>query len=218
MTARFASFGLVLVLAPQLAASDPQFLPQTGHWYDFVSSTVCWDVARDAAAATTFQGQPGYLATITTQAENDFIVAQFGLGFAGSAWIGASDAGVEEDWRWVTGPETGLQFWQGDQTGATTPPFSYANWGSSEPNDFLNEDYGVIALGTLGATILQSEWGDANLCGQNAFLAGYIVEFPEDAVEIPVLAPWGLALLGTALAGMIFFVGRAASTRSRRVA
>ena len=53
-------------------------------------------------------GRPGHLATITLAAENSFILAQFALA-SSEAWIGASDAAVEGQWRWVVGPEAGTQ-------------------------------------------------------------------------------------------------------------
>jgi len=43
----------------------------------------------------------GYLATITSEAENNSLMEKVHA----DAWIGASDTTVEEQWRWVTGPE-----------------------------------------------------------------------------------------------------------------
>jgi len=66
-----------------------------------------------------YYGLRGYLATITSQVENDFIKGKT----KGVGWIGASDAAVEGDWRWVTGPEgledggKGLLFWRVQVTG-----------------------------------------------------------------------------------------------------
>ena len=47
-----------------------------GHHYDVVpvADRVTWETARDDAAVSIFHGIPGYLATITSQAEQDFIV------------------------------------------------------------------------------------------------------------------------------------------------
>jgi hypothetical protein len=49
----------------------------------------------------------GHLVTITSDAENSFVA-----GLAnGVAWIAASDAGHEGDWRWMAGPESGKTFY-----------------------------------------------------------------------------------------------------------
>jgi len=72
-----------------------------------------WTNASTAAASSVYNSVSGHLATITSQAENDFL---FGLvpgsfsGFTG-AWLGGRDGQ-----GWLVGPEAG----QG---------FSYTNWG-----------------------------------------------------------------------------------------
>lgn len=189
-------------------ASAQEFYEGTGHFYDFVSGSLSWTEAEAAASALSFGGQPGYLATITSAGENQFLSDTFGTGFAQSAWIGANDAAVEDEWRWVTGPEAGTQFWQGDQAGMTTPPFDYANWGTTEPNDFNNEDYAVFALGNLIASIPQGFWGDANVNGTGASVVGYLVEFDPAPVNVPALTPSVSAWLVAALAVLSFAVLR----------
>jgi Lectin C-type domain len=160
-----------------------------GHSYDVVSGSLSFDEAVAAANAA-----GGYLVTVTSQAENDFLVATFGS-TPGLFWMGASDAATEDEWRWVTGPEAGTQFWQGGVGGSATPPFNFARWGSTEPNDSANEDYGLIAL--AGAFLPAGEWADANAAG-SAGADGYLIEFaavPEPAVALLVAAAAG-ALIG----------------------
>lgn len=63
------------------ARAVPMLFAGTGNYYDFVSApNINWIVARDAAAGTTFLGVSGHLATITSEAENDFIDANFNTG------------------------------------------------------------------------------------------------------------------------------------------
>jgi hypothetical protein len=104
-----------------------------------------WTVANAAAQAATLvqpvgvtgvAGVTGHLTNITSQIENDFVNALA----PGNAWIGGSDAGVEGEWRWTSGPEAGQQFWQG-LAGGSTVGGSYARWGGGEPNNSGNEDY-----------------------------------------------------------------------------
>jgi hypothetical protein len=57
-----------------------------------------WHGAQAAAAATSFNGQPGHLATLTSAAENAFITSNFGTFILNSVpWIGLfqSPTGVE---------------------------------------------------------------------------------------------------------------------------
>ncbi len=87
----------------------------TQSFYEYVAATsprLSWDQARAAAETKTFAGVSGYLVTITSAEENAFVASR--IPGASNVWIGASDAAVEGDWRWVTGPEGangGTRFW-----------------------------------------------------------------------------------------------------------
>lgn len=99
-----------------------------------------------------------YMATITSYAEQIEIKGQIGKADT-NAWLGASDnnidngiddgdPGFEGNWRWVTGPEKGQQFWQGT-FGAPQPSNlqnAFNNWGLGEPNDAGGEDYLQISV------------------------------------------------------------------------
>lgn len=201
---------IVLLLAFQLpfsAAAQPvvwsSMVGGNDHAYEFIAGPTSWSAAQAAAASLTHDGQSGYLATIASAAENDFLLASFGGSASGSAWIGASDSALEGEWRWVAGPETGVQFWQGDEAGTVTPPLDFANWGGTEPNDFpsgdpTNEDFAVFALVALSGFILAGDWADANDGGTNANIVGYLVEF-DPVPATPALGPGGLTLVSAAL-------------------
>ncbi len=161
-----------------ISLNDVDYLPQTGHFYRFVSKPLMpWSSARDEADATMYYGLRGYLATITSQAENDFIR----LKTVGVGWIGASDAAVEGQWRWVTGPEGlngGTLFWEGKGSGA---PFNsaYSNWNAGEPNDSGgNEDYAHITF-FPNNPFSSYKWNDLpNAGGGGDYVsAGYLIEF-----------------------------------------
>ena len=100
----------------------------------FTGSNNAWATADAAAAASVFNSLSGHLATITSQAENDFLLGLVSGSFSGfaGAWLG----GKAPD-GWLVGPETG----QG---------FSYTNWGGIEPN---NAGYAYMNIGTLFAGI-----------------------------------------------------------------
>lgn len=86
-------------------------------YYRYIGTNMAWDDARDAAASSSneYFGVQGYLATLTSHAENNFLAVKFNdNGGPPSGWLGASDSDSEGTWEWVTGPENGRRFWQGN--------------------------------------------------------------------------------------------------------
>ncbi len=138
------------------------FFEENGHLYKYISGTITWTNAQTAAAAQTAYDSNGYLATITSQDENNFVAARI----TGDGWFGASDSAVEGAWRWVTGPETGTQFWSGNGGGSVVGG-NYNRWASGEPNDSGGEDCAQFYVSS-------NNWNDLP-CNHN--LGGYIVEF-----------------------------------------
>ncbi|WP_179336087.1 T9SS type B sorting domain-containing protein [Winogradskyella costae] len=154
---------------------DANYLPSTGHYYFYVPSPgITWTEARDAAAQQTYFGLQGYLATLTLQEESQLAGEQS----AGTGWIGGSDAEIEGTWKWVTGPEAGTVFWQGNANGSA-PNNEFSFWNYNEPNNVANEDYAHItdpSIGILGAWNDLSNTGDTSL--NNPYHPqGYIVEY-----------------------------------------
>jgi len=131
--------------------------PATSHCYEVVavSAGITWPNAKVAAEARTYNGFPGHLVTITSQAETNFLVASELTPFA--YWIGGSQplgqTGAASNWSWVTGE-----------------PFVYTNWAAGEPNDF----YGPASEQYLEFWSPAGKWNDQN----NTFLqSGYVVEY-----------------------------------------
>ncbi|MDP2217788.1 MAG: PKD domain-containing protein [Methanolobus sp.] len=121
------------------------YLESTGHYYESVYSEIAisWTDAKAAAEARSLSGMQGYLATILTEEESVFLESKA----PDNAWIGASDAAVEGEWKWVTGPENGTLFWLGDSSGSSQNNH-YSNWAGGEPNNAGDEDYAHIYGGT----------------------------------------------------------------------
>ena len=135
-----------------------------GHFYEFVSQQgITWTDAKAAADAQSIFGLKGYLATLTSQAENDFAFSKV----QSVGWIGASDAAVEGEWRWADGPENGQLFFQGlgDGTGSAVNG-GYNNWANGEPNNAGDEDYAHF--------LSSGEWNDY---ANNTVVQGYVVEY-----------------------------------------
>lgn len=149
---------------------DANYLPSTGHFYEYVpANLIDWESARVAAQNRTYFGLQGYLATILTADEAQLTGEQA----AGTGWIGGSDAAVEGEWRWVTGPEAGTIFWNGGVSG-TTPNFAF--WNTNEPNNLGNEDYAHVTDPNVG---ILGSWNDLPLNGGTGLFEprGYIVEY-----------------------------------------
>jgi hypothetical protein len=157
------------------AAAAPVQWGGNGHWYEFIAApSITWG---DADSAATGLGAGWNLASITSAAEETFIISLITGTIAERThvWIGGTDAATEGTWTWTNGD-----------------PFSYTNWWGGEPNNSGNEDYLALDF-----RVSAWAWNDAPT---NVFtqvpVAGYIVENP---VPVPA-AVWLLAsaLLGVA--------------------
>lgn len=116
-----------------VGGGDFAYNEETKHVYQVVVASSTWAQAKTLAENSNFQGIPGYLATITTLQEHNFILARI----SEDGWIGGNDIAVEGEWRWQTGPEAGTQFWQGtaSSTGGAAVGGMFTNWASNEPNN-----------------------------------------------------------------------------------
>lgn len=154
------------------SVGDANYLPSSGHYYQFVSSPgIRWTTAKDVAETYTYFGLQGYLATITTQDE----VVITGEQAPGTGWIGGSDRAQEGTWIWETGPEAGTVFWVGNVNGSS-PNFAY--WNNGEPNDLNGEDYAHVTPPDIGIFGSWNDLPDLNTNSQDPYYPqGFIVEY-----------------------------------------
>lgn len=158
-----------------ITIGSANYLPLTGHYYEFVPSLgITWTAAKIAAEAKTYFGLKGYLATLLSMEESNLVGKQT----TGAGWIGGSDAETEGTWKWVTGPEpeNGTVFWNGLANGSS-PTFAF--WNTGEPNQYLgaNEDYAHITAVGVG---IEGSWNDLTNMGDisgNYHPKGYLVEY-----------------------------------------
>ncbi|MDB5249160.1 MAG: hypothetical protein JWQ40_3554 [Segetibacter sp.] len=94
-----------------------------GHYYQIIENSATWDKAKKDAEKAVYNGRKGYLITISTPEENEFIRSNI----RGDIWIGASDIDKEGTWKWETGPE-GIA-----TSGGSVITFS--NWAAGQPDN-----------------------------------------------------------------------------------
>lgn len=115
---------------------------ENGHYYRIVASELTWDQANAHAI-----GDGGYLATVTSQHESDFIANLPGWGNVRyGVWSGGQslddDLQSSSHWTWVTGPEAGSDF-------------TYTAWRAGEPSGWFGDAVGYMVIEDRGA-----DWND----------------------------------------------------------
>lgn len=154
-----------------ITIGQANYLPSTDHYYQYIPNLgITWSNAKALAEASTYYGLQGYLATILAADEAQLCGEQA----SGAGWIGGSDEETEGVWKWMTGPEMGTIFWNGNASGSTP---NYAKWNTNEPNNVNNEDYAHIngtGVGFVGS------WNDLSNTGEPSGdyqPKGYVVEY-----------------------------------------
>ena len=115
-------------------------------------SQLWWGQAKLRAENTTYFNLSGYLATITSDAENDYVLDKIRDDFGNpvAAWFGGTDNpgtdnipnAAEGTWVWAGGPERGEIFFDTD---SDDDPGEFISWRTGEPNNccggMYNNDY-----------------------------------------------------------------------------
>ena len=158
-----------------------------GHFYEAfsVSGGITWTEANIAATS-----KGGYLATITSQAENDFVfnlvdneIFWFEWVSLHGPWLGGyqPEDSSEPDggWRWVT-----------------EEPFEYTNWFEGIPDNWtLNDCTEQDHLHFFSRSPRQPTWNDNWDNCPTKLPLGYVVEIIPEPATILLLGLGGLALL-----------------------
>ena len=157
-----------------------------GHWYEAVVNPygpLEWSDAHFQAEAV-----GGYLATITSQAENDFVFGlvnddtywnQLPSGYHGP-WLGGRQEWDTWDWGWVTGE-----------------PWGYTNWAPNEPNDDFGRTFeNRMHFWSAGSPQPAAVWGDTAEFGTYGVPPlSYVVEVVPEPSTLVLLAMGVVGLL-----------------------
>lgn len=162
-------FWPLVYFLPLAAQAQPIQWLSNGHWYEIVDSTaINWFEANGFANAKRFNGLKGHLVTITSEAENQFLIDSFNANLQ-NRWIGGFQfEGAAEPnggWTWVTG-----EVWQ------------YTNWDTVEPNNAGGNENALIFAG--GAF-----WNDKDASDNAPWIPGYVVEYEPSLAEAQNYAP-----------------------------
>jgi len=171
LAAALVSFGGANAAPIQFGSSYYEYVPQ---------ESISWADASAAASASTFMGVNGHLATVTSSAENDFLVGIAPVfSVPQGAWLGGA-VDASQIGHWAVGPEAGQLF-------------TFSNFVSGEPNEGPSNVYAYLSAALAG------QWADA-AAAVNAEIAGYFVEYQVGTVPLPAALP----LMLTGLAGFGF--------------
>ncbi len=135
LTVAVAVGAMLTALTASVSSADPRTVrvpnPANGHWYELLGDTVTWPVAEQRCEAIR-----AHLVTLTSAAENTFVVSTFG----GHGWLGATDRRTEGTWQWVNG-ET----------------FAFSAWAPHQPDDARHaQDFASYSRSVVG------QWDDVS--------------------------------------------------------
>jgi len=152
------------------------YLPTNGHFYKYVSwptgvsgGDAAYLNIKSAAQSTIFKGQTGYLVTITSSDEQNFIQTNV---VGSNILIALTDRTQEGVWKWDAGPELGTTIKTANSGGEVSG--QYNNWCSGEPNNWgSGENYVVTKWGGGNC------WNDYGPAATNfpGSISGYVIEY-----------------------------------------
>lgn len=123
-----------LFLPISVAMADSAKLTFNGHSYQRFDTIMSWTAAKAFC-----ESKGAHLATITSQAEDDFVGTNLVTKFV---WLGGADAASEGNWTWITG-ET----------------WSYTHWNQGEPNNSQPGEHYLQY--TVNINSIAAAWNDA---------------------------------------------------------
>ena len=115
----------------------------------------------------------GYLASITSQEENDFLYDYICSKSIESAYFGLTDRETEGTWKWVNGED-----------------LSYTNWTSGEPNvESGDEDYAMFDSKFTTGKWCYGNFGNGTVSDETYFICEWDAEFYYNTDTLKIIDP-----------------------------
>jgi hypothetical protein len=86
--------------------SNYKYNPNNKHFYRYVAGNITYANAKTGAATYSYMGKTGYLLTITSENENNFVNNNIS---GTNIWLALTDVTTEGNWIIDAGPELGTQ-------------------------------------------------------------------------------------------------------------
>ena len=159
------------------------------HWYAIIAEEHSWQQTSDLANALTIDSHSGYLATVASQAENDFMLSVVSGVFPPERptqfWLGGRRNPLNlTEWQWVTG-ET----------------FSYTNWWTDEGITVTSTALAMFGDVGIGTIFTPGQWNDTD--GEETGRLWGLVEWGAVAPRTdPIPEPATLLLTALGMAGI----------------
>ncbi|KAA3636683.1 MAG: hypothetical protein DWP97_02280, partial [Calditrichaeota bacterium] len=191
------------------------------HWYGIISIVQPWNEQRILAEQLEHNGDSGYLATITSPEENQFIYDNILVGNTGQPsvadefYLGGLDS---IGWGWINGEEFGYTNWDsGEPNGDGS---ALAIWGASNgnagywndvpedtlpPHSTISQLWAIVEFGefvvpTYDSLIIESMTATY---GSNVVSASVKLTQPIKGASIPIKVPGGMNILSVSTFGFI---------------
>jgi len=140
-----------------------------GHTYIFFNTENPLNYALDKAKSL-----GGYIVTVTSGQEQDFLGKVLTELQMNRAWLGATDESEEGEWKWTDGPEKDVVFYSHNPDRGVT---GYSFWFKGEPNNVDGENC---------ANVFPDGWNDVCCITEKN---GLIVEIGQEPLAEPTLPP-----------------------------